>query len=207
MTKRELAELILKLLGVYAIIQSLPFFQPLIGLLRGLVYESERIQSQVSASLTMSIPFVLTAGAGIILLTCSRSLASILMKDDDDAKLTASLRAEEIQAIGFSIVAVLVFLSAVPRLAQFIGYVWFIASLRSSQAPMVGHVMSMWQNGLSFAIQCGLSIVLFFRARCLANLWHRIQAGRYVNVEEAEQGGSDGAGRPARASSSEADRL
>lgn len=178
MTKRELTALILKLLGVYAIIQSLPFLQPLTRLLRGLVYESERVHSQVSASVTMSIPFVLMAGAGIILLTNSRGLACVLVKDDGDAKLTTSLRAEEIQAIGFSIVAVLVFLSALPRLAQFIGCVWFMASLRSSQAPMAGFVMSMWQSGLSFAVQCGLAIVLFFRARGPANLWHRIQAGK-----------------------------
>jgi len=201
MTKRELAELILKLLGVYAIIQSLPFFEPLIGLLRGLVYGSERVPGDVSASLTMSIPFVLTAGAGIILLAWSGSLSRVLVKDDGDAKLTTSLCAEEVQAIGFSVVAVLVFLLAVPQLAKFIGYVWFIASLRNSRAPMTGHVMSMWQNGLSFVVQCGLAIVLFFKARGLANLWHRIQAGKYVKVEEAEQGGSDGVGKPPRASS------
>lgn len=178
MTKRELTALILKLLGVYAIIQSLPHFQPLIRLLRGLVYESERVQNQVSRSLTMSIPFALLAGTGIILLTNSRSLAYLLVKDDSDAKLATTLRAEEVQAIGFSIVGVLVFLLAVPRLAQFIGYAWFIASLRTSQASVVPFVATMWQNGLSFVVQCSLAIVLFFRARGLANLWHRIQAGK-----------------------------
>jgi len=149
----------------------------------------------------MSVPFALTAAAGIILLMNSRSLACVLVKDDGDAKLTTSLRSEDMQAIGFSTVAVLVFLLALPRLAMFIGYAWFIASLRISQAPMAGHVMSMWQQGLSFVVQCGLAIVLFFRARGLANFWHRIQAGKYVKVEEAEQGGSDGVGKPPRASS------
>jgi hypothetical protein len=201
MTKRELAELILKLLGVYAIIQSLPFLQYFPVLLGGLGYETGRILSQLWVYITMSIPFALTAAAGIVLLSYSRGLACVLVKDDGDAKLTTSLRAEEIQAIGFSVVAVLVFLLSLSQLAKFIGYAWFIVSLRSSQAPMVGHVMSMWQNGLSFVVQCGLAIVLFFRAQGLANLWHRIQAGKYVKVEEAEQGGSDGVGKPPRASS------
>jgi hypothetical protein len=132
----------------------------------------------------MMIPFALTAAAGIVLLTCGRGLARFLVKDDGHTKLTTSLSAEEIQAIGFSIVAVLVFLSALPQLARFFRDVWFIASLRSSQARMTGDVMSMWQNGLSFVVQCGLAIMLFFRARGLANLWHRIQAGKYVKVED-----------------------
>ena len=184
MTKRELTALILKLLGIYAIIQSLPFLQFFPAILGGLGYETGRTPNQVWVYVTMSIPFALTAVAGIILLMNSHSIACVLVKDDGDAKLSASLRAEEVQAIGFSVVAVLVFLSAVPRLAQFIGYAWFTASARSSQAPMAVHIMSLWQNGLSFAIQCGLAIVLFFRARGLANLWHRIQVGKYVKVED-----------------------
>ena len=201
MTKRELTSLILKLLGVYAIIQSLPLLQHFPAILGGLGYETGRIPSQVSVYVTMSIPFVLTAAAGILLLTCSRGLACVLVKDDGDAKLTTSLRSEEIQAIGFAVVAVLVFLSALPQLAHAIGYLWFISSLRGPEGQTARLVIGVWPRGLSFAVQCGLAIVLFFRAQGLANLWHRIQAGKYVNVEEAEQGGSDGVGKPPRASS------
>jgi len=184
MTKRELTAMILKLLGVYVIVKSLAFLQPMAALVGGLGYQTDKAPNQMLMCAIMSIPFALTAGAGVILLACSRGLACVLVKDDGDAMLTTSVRAEEIQAIGFSIVAVLVFLSAVPRLAQFIGYAWFVASLRSSRAPMEVHIMSLWQNGLSFVIQCGLAIVLFFRARGLANLWHRIQVGKYVKVED-----------------------
>jgi hypothetical protein len=130
-----------------------------------------------------------------------------LVKDDDDAKFTTSLRAEVIQAIGFSVVAVLVFLLALPHLAQLIGDLWFIASPRGSEGQTSRFVINAWQHGLSFAVQCGLAIVLFFRARGLANLWHRVQAGKYVKVEDVEPGGPGGTEEPPLASSSEADGL
>jgi hypothetical protein len=46
------------------------------------------------------------------------------------------------------------------------------------------------QHGIPAAIQCGLAVVLFFRARGLANIWHRIQIARYKRIDEAEQSDS-----------------
>jgi len=60
-------------------------------------------------------------------------------------------------------------------------------------------------SGLSVAVQCGIAIVLFFTARGLANLWHRIQVARYVRIEEAEQIAPYGPEKPTDGKSSSQD--
>jgi hypothetical protein len=61
MTKRELAAFILKLLGVYVIIRSLPLLQYLGTLLGMRAYESEEISRRAWMYVSLSIPFALTA--------------------------------------------------------------------------------------------------------------------------------------------------
>jgi hypothetical protein len=199
MTKRELAAFVLKLLGVYVIIRSLPLLQYLGGMLAMLAYESDEISRQVLTYVGMSIPFTLTALAGVVLLTCSRSLAAVIVREDEGAKLSTSLRGEDVQAIGFSVVAVFVFLSAMPQLVQFITSLWYIAYTASrdvSERGMWRFTSSAWQSGLSVAVQCALAGLLFFRARGLANVWRRIQVGRYVETEDAEHSSPRGPEKP-----------
>lgn len=102
MTKRELAAFVLKLLGIYALIRSLPLLQYL-GILLGMRgYESEEIYRRAWMYVGMSIPFVLMVVTTIVLLTCSRALAAVIVKDDGDVKLRTTLQAEQVQAIGFN---------------------------------------------------------------------------------------------------------
>jgi len=133
----------------------------------------------------MSVPFVLSAIAAVVLLTCNRGLAAVVVREDSDAKLSTSLRGNDIQAIGFSIVAVLVFLSAIPGLVGFIVSLYYVVS--QPEGARSRFVRTVWQSGLSVALQLVLASVLFFRARGLANLWRRIQVGKYVKIEDVEQ--------------------
>jgi hypothetical protein len=200
MTKRELAAFILKLLGVYAIIRSLPLFLYLSLTLATLGQEKDEVSGQVWTYFSMSVPSILTAIAAIVLLTCSRGLAAAIVREDSDARLSTSLTGEDVQAIGFSVVAVFVFVSAVPQILQFIANLWLIASQSEYGRAPSQLSMRAWGTGLSAAVQLVLAIVLFLRARGLANLWHRIQVGRYVKIDEAEQNAPDKSQRPPDAS-------
>lgn len=182
MTKHELAAFVLKLLGIYAIIRSLPLLYYLAVVLGTLGYENNETPGQLWMYAAMSIPSALTAIAGIILLACSQSLARVIVKKDGAATLSTSLGGEEIQSIGFSIVAVFVLLSAMPQLVQFITNLWYIVSRAEPERARPQFIRSAWQSGLSVVVQCGLASVLFFRARGLANLWRRIQIARYVKI-------------------------
>ena len=185
MTKRELAAFVLKLLGVYAIIQSLPLFMYVSSMLATLGQENGDMAGRFWMQVCMSVPFVLSAIAAVVLLTCNRGLAAVVVREDSDAKLTTSLSGNDIQAIGFSIVAVLVFLSAIPDLVEFIVNLYYIGS--QPEGARFRFIRLAWQSGLSVTLQLVLASVLFFRARGLANLWRRIQVGKYVKIEDLEQ--------------------
>jgi len=186
MTKRELTALVIKLLGVYAIVQSLPLLGNISSFIGAPGYrDSEFFNPWIFIGLLM--PFVLMMVAGIILLGYNWSLSFFIVKEDNDVKLSTILSSEDIQAIGFSIVAVLVFLTAIPRFFQFIMSLWYYATEHTGGIRGSTFVVVILRSGLSVVVQFGLSIILFFRARGLANLWRRIQVGKYVKIEDAEQ--------------------
>ena len=186
MTKRELAAFTLKLLGVYAIIRSLPFLQHIFGIMFEIHgYDQTEIVRRFFMSMISLFPFVLTAGAGVLLFICNRYLASVIVKEDGDMKLSTSLDSDDIQGIGFSVAAVIIFLLAIPRLAYLILFLSYALLISVNDGERLSYIRSAWQSGLSFALQCGLAIVLFFRARGLVNIWRRIQVGKYAKIEDA----------------------
>lgn len=182
MTKRELAAFILKLLGVFTIIQSLPWLAYISMMIGSLGRDS----SSAWTYFCMSIPFLMALAITFILLTRSHRLASALIKEDGPSGLTTSLSPQEIQALGFSVVAVLVFLLAIPRLTQFCLTLWQVMSIVEFQNAKLSLIKSAWQSGLSVVIQFALSILLFFRARGLANFWHRIQIAKYEKIKNPD---------------------
>ena len=150
MTKRELAAFVLKLLGVYAIIRSLPLFMYISMMLAILGQENGEMARRIWMHVCMSVPFVLSAIAAVVLLTCNRGLAAVVVREDSDAKLSTSLSGNDIQAIGFSIVAVLVFLSAIPDLVGFIASLYYVGS--QPEGARSRFVRTAWQSGLSVAL-------------------------------------------------------
>lgn len=178
MTRHELASFALKLLGIYALIKSLPLIQHLGGALGMLGSDQGRDMVGFWTFVGLLIPLVLTALVGGLLLAFSRDLAPRLMGEDKPLGLSSALSAEDVQAIGFSVVAVLIFLGAIPQLTHVIVYWSYVAS-RSSLEPVRRQMAwSIWQSSLSGGIQLTLAIVLFLRPRGLSNLWRRLQPGK-----------------------------
>jgi hypothetical protein len=133
------------------------------------------------------LPFLSMALAGVLLLRFSRALAPRLVGEDKPLGISGAMTAGDVQAVGFSIVAVLIFLRAILPLSGAIGTWLFAASRDYSERWMSGMVRDAWQNGLSAGIQLVLAIALFLQARGLANLWHHIQIGRYVRIDNTRQ--------------------
>jgi len=191
MTKHELASLVLKLLGIYAIIESLPLLQPLAGL-ASLPSDPAEASMYRWTLVGVLLLFLIMVLVGVLLLAYSRDLALRLMEEDQPLNLSSTLTASDVQAIGFSLVGVLIFLRALPDLTQGIwGWLYLIAQNRTHlyRGPMP---RSTWPHLLSAAIQLVLAVVLFLRAQGLAHLWHRIQTGRYVSGEDAGQSKTPG---------------
>jgi len=184
-TKYELASFMLKLLGVYALIEALPLLRYL-GIIASM-FGSDDMSQSLWLYLGMTLPFIFTALVGLALLMYSDALAGKIFGRDDGTNVSTAIRGAEFQAIGFSVVAVFVALQAVPQVLQLVTNIWHITSKRFPEDVDARLVYGTWKIGLSVVLQYVLAVVLFLRARGLANLWHKMQVARYVKVGDNKQ--------------------
>ncbi|MGE5295395.1 MAG: hypothetical protein ACM3VT_11260 [Solirubrobacterales bacterium] len=185
MTRQELASFALKLLGIYTIVESLPFIQTFWGALMMLGVEHGRSPIGFWQFAAMMIAPALRMAVGILLLALSGSLAPLLVGEDKPLGSSTALNGDDVQAIGFSIVAVLIFLQAIPQLTQGITNLPYILGDSSLDPASQRIGRSVLLAGLSGGIQAALAVWLFVRPRDLVNLWRRHQPGKSVGVDEA----------------------
>jgi hypothetical protein len=188
MTRHELASFALKLLGIYVLFESLPFLQQvgsLVYMLPG--YRNQPI-SVFWVTLITLVPLLLVVAAGAVLIVFSRSLAPVLIGEDKPLGISSAVTGRDVQAIGFSIVAVLIFLQAVPPIGQATWTIYYAASHRFPESAASQVVQGVWRYGVPAAIQLVLAVILFLRARGLAKLWHRIRVGGQAGAEEPDAG-------------------
>jgi hypothetical protein len=139
-------------------------------------------------SLIMLVPLLLAAVAGAVLVVFSKQLAPWFVGEDKPLAISSALTGRDVQAIGFSIVAVLIFLRALPQIGQAL-WILLDALSRRFPEPVAGRRgREVWRYGIPAVIQLVLAAVLFLQARSLAGLWHRIRVGGYVRIEETDTG-------------------
>ncbi len=187
MSKREFTAIILKLLGIYCLIQSLPLFGYLGMIVNFSRDDRVNLFYSVLAFVIATIPFLVMLLASYILLRYADKLAKILIKEDGGMDITADVRPEELQAIGFSIAAVIIFLMAIPNLIYVIGSLCYFLMSDEFQSIYAVILRGKWSTLLSVVIQMALAVILFFRARGLANFWKRIQIARYEKIQDDQE--------------------
>jgi hypothetical protein len=190
MNSREVAALALKLLGVYAIIQALSLLQ-ILGTFSIMPQMSRGgIALQAWTYFAALVPFLLVAIVAVVLLTRSEALARLIMKEEQAFTLPGSLTSRDIQTIAFSVAGVFILLHALPGLLQLATGLWYYSSASSGRQSLGDTFIwrSLWTSTVSPVVQCVLGIVLFFRSRGLANLWHSLQSARYVRIDGSQPG-------------------
>jgi len=184
MTKRQFSEMVLKLLGVYVLLQALSLVYMLGIIIDSFMTPKSEWHMNVHKLLSFLGPFVLISIVAIFLLTRSQWIAMLLFREDSKLNLGTALSSRDVQAVIFSAVGILVFLNTLPRLVQIIASPLLFArdlrgfDMRNLLAP--GGLIRL----LGTLAKAGLGIMLFFRARGLANFWHSIQTARYEKIIE-----------------------
>ncbi len=175
MSKQEFASIMLKLLGIYALLQAVIMVPPLIQSVNLFRSFSEKFPIPRSAFFDLFFPVLLLVAVAVILLAGSDSLARKLIKVDDEFSLFASLSGREFQAICFSAVGVFVFLFGIPAVTDFFAHLWSLANARNHGAIVETNLLiNAWMTGICIILRFGLALYLFFRAPRLADYWHRI---------------------------------
>lgn len=123
MTKREIAVLICKVLGIYAFINavnSLPLIlMPFIISVANGFEGTSRMEGVARwASVVNAVPLLLNVVAGVLLWSCANGLARRMVQDEKVE--TPIVIGSEIQIVAFSILGLFTLLQALPRIGQLV---------------------------------------------------------------------------------------
>lgn len=180
MKDQKTVSVVLKIVGIYSIIQSIPLLQGFTSTIGMYEFFGEKKSYVLVALIPSLIPFFLLFALGIYLIKSSESLSTrLLEKNNSDLPSASSenISDQKIQSIAFSVVGVLLFCLAMPRAMQ------IILNLVALNAPELEHeiprlLRNIWPQVISVALQIVLGAILFLKSNGLAHYWHKLQATR-----------------------------
>ncbi len=186
MSQRGFMAMGLRLLGVYALLVACMYLQYTVSMLNQLLADPRAGLLGLLASLSPAV-------VGIVLLVCADRLAAWLGYGAEPMGIVTktSLGSREFQAIGFSLIGVLVLIRAVGQLTGLLVNIVMIFSPPGSMSGQLGYLTTT-SLGSSIAVvfQLGVGIGLFFGGCRLADWWHE----RYAPPEELEEDAGDTSG-------------
>ncbi len=175
------------MLGIYAIIRAIPMAQHLSFLFSMDKNDIHELQRPLWFYVGSIAPFFLYVCVIVLLLVRSNSIARLIIKDDCATTFASSLSSKELQAISFSVMAIVIFLLGLPSLSNFTISLWELSSKHfNNQEFEASLIRGTWRTVISVVIQYGLAVYLFFGSKGLANFCHRIQIARYVKINDVE---------------------
>lgn len=160
-SRLDVAVIALRLIGIYILVQA-----ALLGamLIPGIV-------SAFSISTVLKeliLPLVLiagVAGVGGCLLVFSEWIGRRILPRDGGGPAAGALDSSTWQAIAFAVLGVYLIVESMPRIVANTVYYGF------------GESEIMGAQRLSDLVQIAVGVVLFFQARGLAGLWHKLRTG------------------------------
>jgi hypothetical protein len=191
MTKRDLAELVLKMVGVYVLLQAVLLLRDFLPCLHMLKHLGFRVSSSFFPPIRApriyiagAGPFVITLITGLVLVCFGRTLAGVLARTRHDVEERLPLRAEDALAIAFSAVALLVGIAVLPRIGILLDGYWSRLprlfprqNLAQYRVFWTKAMLVQWRpqervvmQSAVIAVQLGFALLLFVGARRLASM-------------------------------------
>jgi hypothetical protein len=173
MTKRETASLLIKLMAVYAMLQFAPSLLYVIGHLHTVRSSPTPGHGAIMLAITLVSPLI-WIGFCLFILRFSSKMAKLIVRDDGECGALLSLSFKECQTLGYNFIGLLLIVQSFPqllRLASTVRVAEYVGSL-TDDTRLLRNVLP---TLLAFLAQFILGLVLFFRARGLANLWENLQ--------------------------------
>jgi hypothetical protein len=178
MKANQLATLVLRLLGIYCLIQVIPAVSitssaaPLLFSADGLNY------SAFLATMAVILFLALQLAIGILLIVKSVPWGEKLIPQTTDTARITTVSFEQVQVLAFAIAGVLVFSETVPQLMN--SFVSIFTSLsaiaRGTRYPIDNFYV--WRSffiAIGTLAKAGLGLWLFFGARGFANFWRSMR--------------------------------
>jgi len=174
MKAHQLATLVLRLLGIYCLIEIIPYVS-IYG--SAIFYERRDLDYTVnSATIIAILPFAFWLGVGISLIVYSVSWGQKLTKDFAESKVT-TLSFEQVQVLAFAVAGILILAGSLPQLFNSIYSLGHLAE-QEKYAGLKPGKSAVWQTLLSAVgifSKTGLGIWMVFGARGFAIFWRSMR--------------------------------
>lgn len=185
MTKREIASLALKLLGIYCLIQALTF---LAGVLNLVGLNAAKMDLSWSLLVVAGVlPILGYLLAGFVLLAFGDRVSEKLMHEDKVAGARVSkITTREVQTLAFSVVGIYVIATSLPDLASLL---WSIAFYYRKGGPELARAgaENVWQSAIQVVVEFAVGAGLFLGSRGVSSLWFFLQKARGPKLLDADR--------------------
>jgi hypothetical protein len=172
MSKREIAALALRLLGIYCLVQSLPYIQGLVWF-----FTAETPPSRgLGLLLQPLLPAALLMAAGVFLLLRADRVGQFVAGREPEQPVTRAWSTHQVQSIAFSAVGAYLLAVSLPDLCMFVVQA-IAACIAVSGMPKAQVQAVMQQQGahvIASLLRTALGLWLFLGAKGWSNLWHRL---------------------------------
>lgn len=173
-----LATLVLRLMGIYCLIQSLP----MLGMLGSLVIFAKASGgvSQSVALIVSILPGIIMLAVGVLLLIFSTRLGRMLVPEATSDSAAVAITFEQAQVLAFAVAGILILADSLPKLPHGLSTLisWAMARKEDRQFQGVYGQFGFFTltSAAGTVLQAGLGLALFFRARGFANFWRSLRS-------------------------------
>ena len=169
MTKREITSLVLKLIGIYIVVSFVGYLPISLIALTTTYLKDSTAMSCVFVLLTLL--YLLFC---ILIIIYSNRVAGWIIHEDNTVELPDSISKDDVMAIAFCCMGLLIMTNAIPKLLSMIPqYIVVLGNI--SEYLYAGKFWQHITRLVAPLIQFILGLFLFIRTKGLVKLWHRIR--------------------------------
>jgi hypothetical protein len=173
MKPNQLATLVLRLLGIYCLVQVIPVASIFTSVIFSTINSANRsISMAILAALFLISPIVI----GVLLITRSVPWSEKLIpKNASDGNISA-VSFEQVQMLAFAVSGILIFASALPQLfSSIFNLLHSLSPENSRNADSVHNSPYLIEYAVGTLLKAALGLWLFFGAQGFTNCWRSLR--------------------------------
>jgi len=167
MNQTQLTQVALKIIGIFAIIQSIPILGSFFQTLSILDLKSTSKSLMIIGAI---VPFILMAVSGLCLIVFGNKLAEKMFPQISQDTEMGGISSKELQAIAFSVVGILLMLFAIPHFAALI-WNYHVITNAGDEMPLKSILENNRNYIIRTVVQFLLGFFLFIGSAAVSALW------------------------------------
>ena len=178
MKANQLVTLVLRLLGIYCLIQVIPAVTVASSVVPVIFAQHNLDHSAIPMMLVAVLFLTFQIAVGVILITQSVPWGEKLAPGNPDEGIITAISFEQVQVLAFAAVGVLIFADALPQLFNSVYSIVYSMSQITGRNQYAGDTRYIWQpilTAIGTILKAALGLWMFFGARGFANFWRSLR--------------------------------